>query len=158
MKEFTGSLDGTGLRFAVVVSRYNEFITGRLKDGAIEALLENGVVSDNINIFWCPGALEVPPLVERLVTKGMAARQFDGVIAIGCVIRGETDHYTHVSTEAVRGVCETAKTHQAAIGNAVLTVENIDQANERSGEKSMNKGYEAAMVALQMANLYKLIK
>lgn len=158
MREFKGTLDGKGLRFAIVISRYNDFITSRLKDGSIDALRENGVVDDDMELFWCPGALEVPALVQRIVSKGVSSRRFDGVIAIGCVIRGDTDHYTHVSTEAVRGVCEVALNQQVATGNAVLTVENVQQATERSGEKSMNKGYEAAMVALEMANLYRLMK
>lgn len=158
MRDFKGTLDGTGLRFAIVVSRYNDFITSRLKDGAVDALLENHVKDDDIELFWCPGALEVPALVLRIVSKGVGSRRFDGVIAIGCVIRGDTDHYTHVSTEAVRGVCEVALTQQVATGNALLTVENVQQATERSGEKSMNKGYEAALVALEMATLYRLMK
>ncbi len=158
MREFQGTLDGKAMRFAIVISRYNDFITGRLKDGAIDALRENGVVDDDIELFWCPGALEIPALVQRIVSKGVGARHFDGVVAIGCVIRGDTDHYAHVSTEAVRGVCEVALHHQVATGNAVLTVENAQQATERSGAKSMNKGYEAALVALEMANLYRSMK
>lgn len=158
MKEFKGTLEGTGYRFAIVASRYNDFITRRLVDGALQALQENHVVEDDIELFWVPGALEVPAAVQRLVAQGVGSRHFDGVIAIGCVIRGETDHYTHVATEAVRGVCEIALRHQVATGNAVLTVENVEQATERSGEKTMNKGYEAAQVALEMANLFRSMK
>jgi len=158
MREFKGGLEGKGMRFAIVASRYNDFITQRLVDGAVEALKENNVADDDIELFWCPGALEVPPLVHRIVSKGVNTRHFDGVVAIGCVIRGETDHYTHVSNEAVGGVCEIALKQQVATGNAVLTVENIQQAQERSGAKSMNKGYEAALVALEMANLYRSMK
>lgn len=155
MKEFSGTLDGKGLRVAIVASRYNDFITERLKDGALDGLKEHGVADDDISLFWCPGALELPTLVERLVTKGVATRHFDLMIAIGCVIRGDTDHYTHVATEAVRGICEISRKHQIPIGNAVLTVENVEQATERSGEKSMNKGYESAVVALEVANLFR---
>lgn len=155
MKEFSGSLDGKGMRVAIVASRYNDFITDRLKDGAIDGLKEHGVAEDDIELFWCPGALELPTLVQRLVTKGVATRHFDLMIAIGCVIRGDTDHYTHVATEAVRGICEISRQHQIPIGNAVLTVENVDQATERSGDKSMNKGYESAVVAIEMANLFR---
>src|SRR5690606_1951504 len=100
--------------------------------------------------FWCPGGLEVPILAQRIASKGVNTRHFDGIVAIGCVIKGETDHYTHVCTEAVRGVMQVAMEHQVAIGNAILTVENVQQANERSGEKSLNKGYEAALVALEL--------
>lgn len=158
MKEFKGTLDGKDLRFAIVVSRYNDFITGRLKDGAIEALQEHGVPDENIEIFWCPGALELPVLVQRIMTRGVNARHYDGVIVAGCVIRGDTDHYTHVATEAVRGVCEAARQSMVAVGNAILTVENPQQAADRSGEKSMNKGYEAGLVVLEMANLFRALK
>jgi 6,7-dimethyl-8-ribityllumazine synthase len=158
MKEFSGSLEGTGLRAAIAASRYNDFVTERLKDGAVEALLECGVADNDIELFWCPGALELPMLVQRLVTQGVGGQHFDLVIAIGCVIRGDTDHYTHVATEAVRGVCDVARTHHTPLGNAILTVETIEQATERSGEKSLNKGYEAAQVALQMTNLLRSLK
>src|SRR5690606_25259013 len=158
MKEYKGKLDGAGLRFAIVASRYNDFITGRLVHGAEEALLENQVKHEDIELFWCPGALEVPALVQRIVAKGVHTRYFDGIIAVGCVIRGDTDHYTHVATEAVRGVTNVAITHQVATGNAILTVENVEQATERSGEKSLNKGYEAALVTLEIANLFKSLK
>lgn len=157
MKEYTGSTDGKGLRAAVIASRYNDFITGRLKDGALEALKEHSVGEDDIDLFWCPGALELPALTQRIVTKGVNCRHYDLVIVIGCVIRGDTDHYTHVSVEAIRGVCDITREHQMPLGNAILTVENVDQAMERSGEKSMNKGYEAAMVALEMANLFRAL-
>jgi len=158
MKEYKGKLDGQGLRIAIAASRYNDFITKKLVDGAVEALRENGVREDDIELFWCPGALEVPSLVNRIVSKGVNTRSFDGVIAIGCVIRGDTDHYTHVATEAVRGVSQVAQTQLVAVGAAVLTVDHLQQASERSGEKSMNKGYEAALVAIEMANLFKSMK
>lgn len=158
MKEYKGKLDGSGLRFAIVASRYNDFITGRLAQGAEDALRENSVGETDIDLFWCPGALEVPALVQRIVSKGVHTRFYDGIVAIGCVIRGDTDHYTHVATEAVRGVCQVGLKHHVAIGNAILTVENVQQATERSGEKSMNKGYEAAVVALEMANLFRSLK
>jgi 6,7-dimethyl-8-ribityllumazine synthase len=158
LREFKAKLKGEGYRFAIIASRYNDFITGRLVNGALDALKENDVNDDDIELFWVPGALEVPAAVQRIVSKGVSTRHFDGIIAIGCVIRGDTDHYTHVSTEAVRGVCETALRHQVATGNAILTVENVEQATERSGEKSMNKGYEAALVALEMANLFRMMK
>lgn len=155
MKEYSGRPEGKGLRAAIVASRYNDFIIGRLKDGAIEALKEHGVADNDIELFWCPGGLELPTLLQRLVTKGVKGHHYDVFITIGCVIRGDTDHYTHVATEAVRGVCEIAREHQVALGNAILTVENVDQATDRSGEGSMNKGYEAAVVAMEMANLFR---
>lgn len=158
MKEFTGKLDGKGLRIAIIASRYNDFITGRLVEGALEALRENNVSETDIELFWCPGALELPVVAQRIVSKGAGTRHFDGIIVVGCVIRGDTDHYTHVATEAVRGVTNVAITHQVATGNAILTVENVEQATERSGEKSLNKGYEAALVTLEIANLFKSLK
>lgn len=158
MKEHQGQTNGNGLSFAIVASRYNQFITGKLVDGAREALTEQGVSEQSIKLFWCPGALEIPLVAQRIASKGVNARHFDAIIAIGCVIRGETDHYTHVATEAVRGVTEVALKHEIAVGNAILTVENIQQANERSGEKSLNKGYEAALVALELVNLFRSMK
>jgi 6,7-dimethyl-8-ribityllumazine synthase len=158
MNEFRGTPDGTGLKFAIISSRYNDFITQKLVDGATAALRESGVAEGDIDLFWCPGALEVPQLLSRVVYHGVKARFFDGFIVCGCVIRGETDHYQFVAGEAMRGISHIALEAKLALGNALLTVESSQQAIERSGEKTMNKGYEAAMAALEMANLFRRIK
>lgn len=158
MNEHRGALEGAGLKFAIVASRYNDFITQKLVDGAAEALREHGVADGDMELFWCPGALELPPLLSRVVYHGVKARFFDGVIVVGCVIRGETDHYQFVAGETMRGVTQIALDSKLALGNALLTVESAEQAIERSGDKTMNKGYEAAMAALEMANLFRKIK
>lgn len=158
MIEHSGTVDGTGLNVAIVASRYNDFITGKLVAGAVEAARGAGVAEDNIHVFWCPGALEIPAALGRVVYHGVKTRYFDAVVAIGCVIRGDTDHYTFVSQEAIRGVSQIALEARVAVGNAILTVENAQQALQRSGDKSMNKGYEATQAALEMASLFKKIK
>lgn len=140
MNEHRGTVDGAGLKFAIVASRYNDFITQKLVDGAAEALREHGVPDEEIDVFWCPGALELPPLAARVVYQGVKCKYFDGIIVAGCVIRGETDHYQFVAGEAMRGVAHIAMDAKVAVGNAILTVENAQQAIERSGEKTMNKG------------------
>lgn len=158
MAEYNGQTNGAGMRFAVVASRYNDFITGKLVRGAQEALQENGVAQDDIDVFWCPGGLEIPALAVRVAHHGTEGRKYQGMICIGCVIRGDTDHYTFVATESVHGVAELAREAQIGMGNAILTVEDTDQALERAGEKSANKGYEAALAALEMANHFRAIK
>lgn len=158
MNDYRGTPDGKGLKFAIISSRYNDFITQKLVDGAGAALREAGVADQDIDVFWCPGALEIPQLLARVVYHGVKTKFFDGFITCGCVIRGETDHYQFVAGEAMRGVCQIATEAKLALGNAILTVESSQQAIERSGEKTMNKGYEAAMAALEMANLFRRIK
>ncbi|MGI8905471.1 MAG: 6,7-dimethyl-8-ribityllumazine synthase [Candidatus Sumerlaeaceae bacterium] len=158
MNEFRGTTEGAGLKFAIVASRYNDFVTQKLVDGAASALRENGVGDGDIDLFWCPGALELPPLVARVVYHGVKAKFFDGVIVVGCVIRGETDHYQFVAGEAMRGIAKIALDAKLAVGIALLTVESAQQAIERSGDKMMNKGHEAALAALEMVNLFRKIK
>ena len=157
MPVFDESTNGHGLRFAVVSSRYNDFITEKLVQGACQCLEENGVASDDIDVFWCPGALEVPAVAARAMKHGRDGQQYDGIVCCGCVIRGETDHYTFVAGEAMRGIGALTLQAEVAMGNAVLTVENLQQAVARSGERSDNKGWEAALAALELANLFKLL-
>jgi len=158
MIQHEGTREGKGLRFAIISSRYNDFITQKLVDGATDCLAESGVAENDIEIFWVPGALEIPAAVSQVVRHGVKAKFFDGIVVIGCVIRGETDHYTFVATEAIKGVQQIALEARIPVGNAILTVENTEQAQERAGEKTMNKGYEAACAALEMVNLFRKIK
>lgn len=153
--EFTTA--GTGLRFAIIASRYNDFITEKLVQGAIDALLENGVAPADIEVFWCPGGLEIPALATRVARYGSGGKAFHGMVCCGCVIRGETDHYHFVAEQAMRGVADLALEAEIAIGNAILTVATVEQALERAGEKSCNKGYEAALAALAMANQFRTL-
>lgn len=158
MQEYRAGTDAKGLRVAVVASRYNDFVTAPLVDGAVGCLRESGVAEGDIHVFWCPGALEIPALAARVIAHGAQNRYFDAIVCVGCVIRGETDHYTFVSGEAVGGVAHLALQGQVAVGNAILTVENAQQAVERSGAGEMNKGREAALAALEMANLFRMLK
>jgi 6,7-dimethyl-8-ribityllumazine synthase len=158
MNEHRGTPDGAGLKFAIVASRYNDFITQKLVDGAADCLREHGVADADIDLFWCAGALELAPVLARVVAHGIKTKYFDGFITVGCVIRGETDHYQFVAGEAMRGISRVALEHKVPLGNAVLTVESAQQAIERSGDKTMNKGYEAAMAALETASLFRKIR
>jgi 6,7-dimethyl-8-ribityllumazine synthase len=151
MQNYEGHLAGNGLKFAIVASRYNDFITDKLVRGATECLLEAGVSDEDIAVYWCPGALEIPALAARIIST----KKPDGLVCIGCVIRGETDHYQFVASESVGGISRLALDTKVAIGNAILTVENAQQAIERSGERNRNKGWEAAAAALQMADLFR---
>lgn len=146
---------GVGLRFAIIASRYNDFITEKLVQGAIDAFLENGVAPSDIEVFWCPGGLEIPALAKRVARYGAGGKAFHGMVCCGCVIRGETDHYHFVAEQAMRGVADVALEAEIAVGNAILTVATVEQALERAGEKSTNKGYEAALAALAMANQFR---
>jgi len=146
---------GAGLRFAIIASHYNDFITVRLVQGAIDAFVENGVALSDIEVFWCPGALEIPALARRVAHYGSSGQVFHGMVCCGCVIRGETDHYHFVAEQAMRGVADLALEAEIAIGNAILTVASVEQALERAGEKASNKGYEAALAALAMANQFR---
>lgn len=148
MNEYIEKLSGKNKRFAIVVARYNEFITGKLLHGAIQALESNEVDNEDIDIWWVPGALEIP----AMVTACAQSERYFGIIAIGCVIRGETDHYRHVCEQAVGGVQKIANRGRAGVGNAILTVETVAQAAERAGDGPDNKGWEAACAALIMAN------
>lgn len=158
MADFHGETKGEGMRFAVIASRYNDFITGKLVAGARECLKENGVAEENIDVYWCPGALEIPALAARVARHGLDSNMYNGMVCVGCVIRGATDHYYYVAGEAMRGVTQIALEAKVAIGNAILTVENVEQAVERSGERTSNKGWEAALAALEIANHFKRLR
>lgn len=155
---FEGDTDGTAQSFAVIAARFNIDITERLVNGAKDCLMEHGVAEKDINLFWCPGALEIPAILARISKHGFQGRKYDGVIVIGCVIRGDTDHYTYVCSESMRGVGQVAAAGEIAVGNAILTVENQAQAEERAGERLQNKGWEAALAALEMANLFRKVR
>lgn len=157
MAEYDQNTGGQGKRFALVASRYNDFITMRLVAGALAALEESGVPPGHIDLFWVPGALEVPALASKLTGNGDSPLDYHGIVCIGCVIRGETDHYAHVCAEAVRGVGEVALRARAGIGNAILTVESQQQALARAASGPNNKGWEAARAALVMANHFRAI-
>ncbi|NOH15442.1 6,7-dimethyl-8-ribityllumazine synthase [Clostridium cochlearium] len=149
MNIIEGNLIGQGFKFGIIVGRFNEFIGGKLLDGAIDALVRHGVDEKDIEIAWVPGAFEIP-----LIAKKMAkSKKYDGVICLGAVIRGATTHYDYVSSEVSKGIAKVTLDEEVPVIFGVLTTENIEQAIERAGTKAGNKGYEAACTAIEMANL-----
>ncbi|MCK4504576.1 MAG: 6,7-dimethyl-8-ribityllumazine synthase [Candidatus Aegiribacteria sp.] len=148
-----GQLDGDGIRPAIVVSRFNNFITKKLLDGALDCLERHGVETDDINVFWVPGAWEIPPVSVRLADTG----DFDCVICLGAVIRGETPHFEYVSSESAKGVAQSAMLSDVPVIYGIITADTVEQAVDRAGTKSGNKGFDAAMTALEMVGLYDLI-
>lgn len=153
MKRFEGELQAEGLKFAIIVSRFNEFITGKLLDGAIDALLRHGASEKNIDIIKVPGSFEIPLVAKKAAEK----KSYDAVICLGTVIRGATPHFDYVAAEASKGIASASMETGVPIAFGVLTTDTIEQAVERAGTKSGNKGWDAAMVAIEMAQLLKKI-
>lgn len=151
MKTYEGNLVAKGLRFTLVAGRFNDFIVSKLVEGAIDGLKRHGVTDEEIDIVWVPGAFEIP-LIAKKVAK---SEQCDAVICLGAVIRGATPHFDYVAGEAAKGVAHVSLETEKPIVFGVLTTENIEQAIERAGTKAGNKGFEAAMTAIEMANLLK---
>ena len=149
--ERKGSLNAKGLRLAIIVSRFNEFITERLLTGAREALEQAGADSKRVEIVRVPGSFEIPVAAKRMALTG----RYDALITLGCIIRGETRHYDYISAEVTRGIQLAAIESGVPIAFGVLTTENLDQAIDRAGAKSGNKGAEAALAAVEMATLLK---
>lgn len=146
---FEGRLLGAGLRFALVVSRFNDLITTRLHEGARDALLRHGVAAEDIDEAWVPGAMEIPLAAHKLAMTG----RYQGVVCLGAVIRGSTPHFEYVSTEVSKGVNAVSLQTGVPCGFGVLTTDTIEQAIERAGMKAGNKGYDAAVATLEMATL-----
>ncbi|MSR22542.1 MAG: 6,7-dimethyl-8-ribityllumazine synthase [Gemmatimonadetes bacterium] len=151
MREVSGTPDGTGRRFALVASRFNHVVTDELVAGAVDALTRHGVASGDIEIIRVPGAWELPATCQRVVERGGV----DGIVALGCVIRGETPHFEYVAGEASRGLGAVARSASIPVVFGVLTTETLEQAMTRAGTERNNKGWEAALVALEMATLYR---
>jgi 6,7-dimethyl-8-ribityllumazine synthase len=149
MPEFTGAPRGQGRRCAVVVSRFNETITQRLLDGALDALVRHGVAFDDVDVFWVPGAWELPPAARRAA----ATERYDALIALGAVIRGDTPHSDFVAGEASRGLSLASADFDVPIAFGVLTCDTMAQAEARAGGEHGNKGWDAALAALEMADL-----
>ncbi|EUV90346.1 6,7-dimethyl-8-ribityllumazine synthase [Staphylococcus aureus] len=151
---FEGKLIGKDLKVAIVVSRFNDFITGRLLEGAKDTLIRHDVNEDNIDVAFVPGAFEIPLVAKKLASSG----NYDAVITLGCVIRGVTSHYDYVCNEVAKGVSKVNDQTNVPVIFGILTTESIEQAVERAGTKAGNKGAEAAVSAIEMANLLKSIK
>ena len=150
VREHTGQLDGEGLRVALVASRFHEGITSRLVRGALDALLHHGVRASDIEVSHVPGAFELPAACRKVIEKG----EVEGVIAIGCIIRGETPHFDYVASAATRGLGDLAATARLPLAFGVLTTESVAQALARAGPGETNKGFECALSVLEMANLF----
>ena len=153
MKVHEGTLIGTGLKVALVVSRFNSLITDQLLGGAADTLRRHGVADGDIDVFRCPGTFELPALLRRVVAGG----RHDAVIALGAVIRGGTPHFEFVAGEATKGVAQVALEADCAVTMGVLTCDTMEQALERAGVKGGNKGAEAAVAAIEQANLFRTI-
>ncbi|HBI0794387.1 TPA: 6,7-dimethyl-8-ribityllumazine synthase [Staphylococcus aureus] len=151
---FEGKLIGKDLKVAIVVSRFNDFITGRLLEGAKDTLIRHDVNEDNIDVAFVPGAFEIPLVAKKLALSG----NYDAIITLGCVIRGATSHYDYVCNEVAKGVSKVNDQTNVPVIFGILTTESIEQAVERAGTKAGNKGAEAAVSAIEMANLLKSIK
>ncbi|EWB97158.1 6,7-dimethyl-8-ribityllumazine synthase [Staphylococcus aureus W12461] len=151
---FEGKLIGKDLKVAIVVSRFNDFITGRLLEGAKDTLIRHDVNEDNIDVAFVPGAFEIPLVAKKSASSG----NYDAVITLGCVIRGATSHYDYVCNEVAKGVSKVNDQTNVPVIFGILTTESIEQAVERAGTKAGNKGAEAAVSAIEMANLLKSIK
>src|SRR5688500_11267431 len=150
MPEFTGAPRGNGRRFAVIASRFNEPITSKLLDGARDALARHGVAADDIDVVWVPGAWELPAAARRLLSTD----RYDALVAVGAVIRGDTPHFDYVAGEASRGLAQAGAEYDRPIGFGLLTCDTTAQAEERSGGAHGNKGWDAALAALEMADLF----
>lgn len=148
---FEGFLKGEGLRFGIVVSRFNEFIGSRLLAGAKDCLTRHGVAAGDVDVAWVPGALEIPLVAQRMA----AGNKYDAVICLGAVIRGATPHFDYVAGEVAKGVARVQLDSGIPVIFGVLTTENIEQAVERAGTKSGNKGWDAAASAVEMADLLR---
>ena len=154
MNTYEGNISGRGLRFAIVVARFNEFITNKLLSGAIDALKRHETPEENISVVWVPGAFEIPIVAKKLA----ASKNFHAIICLGAVIRGATTHYDYVCNEVSKGVAAVGLQSGVPTIFGVVTTENIQQAIERAGTKSGNKGFDAAVSAMEMANLFKTLK
>lgn len=151
---FSAQLTGVGLRMAIVVSRFNEFITGRLLSGAQDALQRHGVDPGAIDVAWVPGAFEIPLAAQALARSD----RYDAVICLGAVIRGSTPHFDYVAAEVSKGVAQVGLQTGVPVSFGVLTTDSLEQAIERAGSKAGNKGFEAAVTAVEMANLLRAIR
>ncbi len=153
MKTYEGKLIADDLKFAIVVGRFNEFIGSKLLSGALDGLKRHGSNEEDIEIAWVPGAFEIPLVAKKLAKS----KKYDAVICLGAVIRGATPHFDYVSSEVSKGIANISLDTEIPIIFGVLTTDNIEQAIERAGTKSGNKGYDAAITAIEMANLFKEI-
>lgn len=153
-KTYAGKLIARELKFAIVVSRFNEFISKKLLDGAVDTLERHDAEKEKIDIFWVPGSFEIPYVAAKLAN----AKSYDAIICLGAVIRGDTPHFDYIAAEVTKGIAQISLTSGVPTIFGVITTETLEQAIERAGTKAGNKGADAANAAIEMANLYKQIK
>jgi 6,7-dimethyl-8-ribityllumazine synthase len=151
MATFEGNLIAKGLRIAVVVSRFNEFISVRLLEGALDALKRHDADMENVDVAWVPGSFEIPLVAAKLAGSG----RYDAVICLGAVIRGSTPHFEYVAAETAKGIARVALDSQVPVAFGIITADTLEQAVERAGAKQGNKGWQAALTAVEMANLLR---
>ena len=154
MNIISGLYNESEVKIGVVASRFNEIITSKLIDGVADGLSRHGVNLDTVDLAWVPGAFEVPVTAKKMAESG----KYDAVICLGAVIRGETDHYEHVATEVTKGIAQVSLSAGIPVLYGILTTDTVEQALNRAGLKSGNKGFECALDALELASLFKKIK
>lgn len=153
MQTVQGKLDAGGLRFGIVISRFNALITQRLLDGAVDCLTRHGANQEDITAFYCPGSYEIPFVAQLLAKSG----KYDAVICLGCVIRGETPHFDYIAAEVSKGISQLMLGSGVPMAFGVLTTDSLEQALERAGAKSGNKGWDAALTAIELVRLTQSI-
>lgn len=153
-KRYEGMLVGKGLKFALVISRFNELITGRLLDGARDALLRHGVQEQDMDVAWTPGCFELPMVVKKLAQSG----SYDAIICLGAVIRGGTPHFEYIASAVNRGISRVALDTGVPVTQGIITADTLEQAIQRAGAKEGNKGFVAGVSAIEMANLVRAIQ
>jgi 6,7-dimethyl-8-ribityllumazine synthase len=151
MKRIEGKLDATGLKFGIVVSRFNDFISGKLLSGAVDALIRHGANDDDIETAWVPGAFEIPMLAKKMAQKG----GYDAIICLGAIIKGDTPHFDFVAAESAKGIAQLSFSSDIPVTYGIITTNDVEQAINRAGLKSGNKGFDAAVTSIEMANLNK---
>jgi len=153
IKTYQGNLTAENNNFAIIVSRFNEFITNKLLSGALDSLLRHGAKENAINIVWVPGAFEIPLIAQKLATT----KKYEAIICLGAVIRGATSHFDYVSAEVTKGVSKVGLDYNLPVIFGILTTDTIEQAIERAGTKAGNKGFDAATSAIELANLINVL-
>ncbi len=153
-KVLEGKIDAKGLKFGLVVSRFNDFINDRLLEGALDALIRNGADGKDLSVVKVPGAFEIPLAAKKMANSGT----YDAVICLGCVIRGATPHFEYISAEVAKGIAKVSLESGIPVSFGVITADNLEQAIERAGTKAGNKGWDAALSAIEMINLFKTME
>lgn len=150
-KVFKGKLDAKNKRFAIIISRFNEFISNKLLEGALDSLIRHGADEKDIAIHWVPGSFEIPITCQKIAAK----KNFDAILCLGAIIRGETPHFDYVAQQVSRGISEVMLKYDLPISFGIITAENLEQAIDRAGVKAGNKGFDAATSAIEMVNLFE---